>query len=58
MKLCRSWRRSSVYIIYRNALADALHDASDHVPVVGDADCDFVVGINDFLAVLGNWSGA
>ena len=46
-----------------NALANALHDASDHLPVVVDyvvscpadlnLDCD--VGILDFLALLGAW---
>ena len=45
------------------ALADALHDASDHLPVVvddvvscpADLDLDGDVGINDFLAVLAAW---
>ena len=46
-----------------NALADALHDASDHLPVVvdyvvscpADLDLDGDVGIVDFLALLGAW---
>ncbi len=46
-----------------NALADALHDASDHLPVVvdyvvscpADLNLDGDVGIVDFLALLGAW---
>ncbi len=47
-----------------NALADALHDASDHLPVVvdyeyttisGDVDGNGTVGLADLLAVVGNW---
>ncbi len=46
-----------------NALADALHDASDHLPVVvdyviscpADLDLDGDVGIVDFLDLLAQW---
>ena len=46
-----------------NALADALHDASDHLPVAvdyvvscpADLDLDGEVGIVDFLTLLGLW---